>query len=224
MSKMVRSDRAGRCSDRGIPLQLRLLLLVNIVIALLGAIRSFAVEQPSDIPAWLRPNVGEGEGQIAQVVLQRRARASPPKSARGRGQKSLLFCHGRYASPRSADGKLGPRFHVICGRPIVRCDSAGHGAAAIQGIVDFANGQAGARRTSAMRWIRRDGRWAYVTAETRTSFKGYYGASAKQDAVLIRCWFSLRAKAKWANARQREIGGHVVQLLRNVVFEKIRTV
>jgi hypothetical protein len=29
------------------------------------------VEQSSDVPAWLRAHVGEGEGQIAQVVLQR---------------------------------------------------------------------------------------------------------------------------------------------------------
>ena len=42
-----------------------------IVIALAASSRSFAVEQPSNIPAWLAPNVGEGEGQIAQVVLQR---------------------------------------------------------------------------------------------------------------------------------------------------------
>ena len=42
-----------------------------IVIALATSSGSFAVEQPSDIPAWLTPNVGEGEGQIAQVVLQR---------------------------------------------------------------------------------------------------------------------------------------------------------
>ena len=57
------------------PLQLRSLLpaIVSLIIAvaLLGAPRTFAVEQPPDIPAWLRVYIGEGEGQIAQVVLQR---------------------------------------------------------------------------------------------------------------------------------------------------------
>ena len=44
---------------------------LSIIIALSGLPRSFAAEQPSDVPAWLRAHVGEGEGQIAQVVLQR---------------------------------------------------------------------------------------------------------------------------------------------------------
>jgi hypothetical protein len=48
-----------------------LLLLSLIVIALAGAPRSFAVEQPADIPAWLQAHVGEDDGQIAPVVLQR---------------------------------------------------------------------------------------------------------------------------------------------------------
>jgi hypothetical protein len=40
-------------------------------IAVWGAAASLATEQPSDIPAWLQSHIGEGEGQIAQVVLQR---------------------------------------------------------------------------------------------------------------------------------------------------------
>ena len=65
-------------------MQLRLLLLANIVslnviVALSGSPRSFAVEQPPDVPAWLRTYIGEGEGQIAQVVLER-ARALYLKS------------------------------------------------------------------------------------------------------------------------------------------------
>ena len=46
--------------------------IVGIVIALSALLpRSFAAEQASDVPAWLRAHIGEGEGQIAQVVLQR---------------------------------------------------------------------------------------------------------------------------------------------------------
>jgi hypothetical protein len=57
-------------------LQLRLLLLANIVslnviVALSGSPRSFAAELPWVVPAWLQAHVGEGEGQIAPVVLQR---------------------------------------------------------------------------------------------------------------------------------------------------------
>src|SRR6266571_4367889 len=70
----MRSSPIAKRFDRRInPLKLRLLLLfVSLhIIALSGALRSFAAEQPSDVPAWLRAHVGEGEGQIAQVVLQR---------------------------------------------------------------------------------------------------------------------------------------------------------
>ena len=50
------------------------LIIVSIsslfVIDLLAPMRSSAAPQ-SDVPAWLRAHVAEGEGQIAQVVLQR---------------------------------------------------------------------------------------------------------------------------------------------------------
>jgi hypothetical protein len=57
------------------PLKLRLLLLNAVGLVSLVALpvsqRSFASELPWVIPAWLRAHIGEGEGQIAQVVLQR---------------------------------------------------------------------------------------------------------------------------------------------------------
>src|SRR3990172_12097249 len=56
-------------------LQLRSLLLILAVsaglIALPGVSRSFAVEQAPDVPPWLKAHIGDGEGQITQVVLQR---------------------------------------------------------------------------------------------------------------------------------------------------------
>ena len=55
---------------------MRLKLLLSVInlgmaVALLGLPQSFAAEQSSDVPAWLRSHVGEGPSQIAQVVLQR---------------------------------------------------------------------------------------------------------------------------------------------------------
>ena len=60
-----------------------LLNIVNIIsyfiiIALSASPRSFAAEQSSVIPAWLRAHVGEGEGQIAQVGLQRARTVGEP--------------------------------------------------------------------------------------------------------------------------------------------------
>ena len=146
--------------------------------------------------------VGEGEGQIAEVIL-RGARALLPKSARGRGQKSLLLCHGRYASPQVSDGKLGPRFYVICrsGRSF-RAISAGHGGGRnLKGIADFANGKRCAKNFGNALDSRLTAGGAYVTAETKTSFKGYYRASAKQDAVLIRSFVRFDGEGEVANVR-----------------------
>jgi len=50
---------------------IKILGLVFTIIALSASPRSFAAEQASDVPAWLRVHVGEGQGQIAQVVSQR---------------------------------------------------------------------------------------------------------------------------------------------------------
>jgi hypothetical protein len=61
---------------------LKIVSSLIIVIAMAVSSRSFAVEQPSDIPAWLKPNVGEGDGQIAQVCWRGRARFTSKKCAR----------------------------------------------------------------------------------------------------------------------------------------------
>ena len=45
-------------------------LIAIIIVAVSGSPRSFAAEQSSDVPARLRAHIGEGEGQIAQVVYR----------------------------------------------------------------------------------------------------------------------------------------------------------
>ena len=98
-------------------MRLRFLLLniasLAVIAAVPGSLRSFAVEQPSDIPAWLKAHVGDDDGQIAQVVLDGRARFTCKKVSAGRGQQCLLLRHGRNA-PRDLGGVLGRRFYVIC--------------------------------------------------------------------------------------------------------------
>ena len=62
-------------------LRLSNVVAAAVAIALSGSGRSFAAEPLSDVPAWLRAQVGEGEGQIAPVVLER-ARALYQQKAR----------------------------------------------------------------------------------------------------------------------------------------------
>jgi hypothetical protein len=53
----------------------------------------------------------------------------------------------------------------------------------------------------------------YVTAEIRTSFKGYYRAGGK-NAALLRSFLQFEGEGDTANARDRAIGGHPALVLR----------
>lgn len=193
-----------------------------VIIALAASSRSFAVEQPSDMPAWLAPHVGEGEAQIAQVVLQRARALYFQKVRAGVIRNPCYFAMDATRPHDLADGRLGPRFYVICESDrSFRAMSAGHGGGRhLTGIANFANGKRCAKNFGNAMDSRLTAGGAYVTAETKTSFKGYYRASAKQDAVLIRSFVQFDGEGEAANARPREIGGHPAQLLRNVCLRK----
>jgi hypothetical protein len=213
---------AKRFDRRINPLKLRLLLLfVSLhIIALSGALRSFAAEQPSDVPAWLRAHVGEGEGQIAQVVLQR-ARALYLKKVSEGAVKNP--CYFAMDATRPHDlGELGRRFYIICEADrSFRAISAGHGGGRdLKGIVDFANGIRCAKNFSNAMDSKLTTGGAYVTGETSTFFKGYYRDSARKDAVLIRSFVQFDGEGDAANARPRAIGGHPAVLLAGICLRK----
>ena len=210
-------------------MQLRSLLLdiVNIVslisiIALSGAPRSFAAEQPSDVPAWLRAHVGTGEGRIAPVVLQR-ARALYLRKVREGAVKNPCYFAMDATRPSALDhGRLGRRFYVICEADrSFRAISAGYGGGRhLRGIANFANGRRCAKNFSNAMDSRLTTGGAYVTGEEITSFKGYYRVSRGKDAALIRSFVQFDGEGDAANARQREIGGHPAVLLRGVCLRK----
>ena len=162
-------------------MQLRLLLLANIVslnviVALSGSPRSFAAELPWVVPAWLQAHVGEGEGQIAPVVLQRARALYLQKLSDGAVKNPCYF-----AMDATRPGGLGRRFYVICeAERSFRAISAGHGNGRnLKGIADFANGIRCAENFSNAMDSKLTAGGAYVTEETRTSFKGYYRDSAE---------------------------------------------
>jgi hypothetical protein len=196
-------------------LQLRLLLLV--VIALLCPIRSFAVEQPSDVPAWLQAHVGEGEGKIAQVVLQRARALYLQKLSEGAVKNPCYL-----AMDATRPGGLGRRFYVICeSNRSFRAISSGHGSGRdLKGIANFANGIRCAKNFSNAMDSKLTTGGAYVTGETSTFFKGYYRVSAGKDAALIRSFVKFDGEGDAANARERAIGGHPAVLLRGTCLRK----
>jgi hypothetical protein len=193
-----------------------------IVVALASSSHCFAMEQPPDLPAWLKADVGESEGQIAPVVLQRARALYWQKVRAGVVRNPCYFAMDATRPHDLGDGKLGARFYVICesGRSF-RAISAGHGGGRdLKGIANFANAKRCAKNFGNALDSRLTAGGAYVTAETITSFKGYYRAFAKQDAVLIRSFVQFDGEGETANARQREIGGHPAALLRNVCLRK----
>ena len=187
----------------GVPKFVNVQLFI-IVIALSTSPRSLAAEQSSGVPAWLTAHVGEGEGQIAQAGLAEGARALPAESERRRGSKSLLLRHGRDTSQRFERWQIG-RFYVICESDrSFRAISAGHGSGRdLKGAADFANGRECAKNFGNAMDSDLTAGGAYVTGETKTSFKGYYRVSATQDAVLMRSFVQFDGEGETANARQR---------------------
>jgi hypothetical protein len=184
--------------------------LVAIAAALPGSPRSYAVELPWVIPAWLKAHVGEGEGQIAPVVLQRARALYLQKVSEGAVKNPCYF-----AMDATRPAGLGRRFYVICEvERTFRAVSSGHGNGRnLRGIANFANGiRCAANFSNAMDSKLTTG-GPYVTAEIRTSFKGYYRAAGK-NAALLRSFLQFEGEGDTANARERAIGGHPAVVLR----------
>ncbi len=188
-----------------------------ILIALSGAPSSFAVEQPPDAPAWLRAHVGEGEGQIATVVLQRARVLYLKKVSEGAVKNPCYF-----AMDATRPGGSGLRFYVICEADrSFRAIPAGHGGGRnLQGIANFANGMACAKNFGNAMDSKLTAGGPYVTEETITSFKGYYRDGAGKYVVFSRSFVQFDGEGEAANARPRAIGGHPAVLLRGVCLRK----
>ena len=196
--------------------------LFIIVIAASASPRSFVAEQPSAVPAWLGAHVGEDKGQIAQVVLQRARALYLQKVSEGVVKNPCYFAMDATRPNDLADGQPGRRFYVICESDrSFRAVSAGHGGGRdLKGIADFANGRRCAKNFGNAMDSRLTAGGAYVTGETKTSFKGYYHVSAQEDAVLMRSFVQFDGEGETANAKQRDIGGHPAVLLRGVCLGK----
>ena len=196
------------------PLGLRRLerLGLAVLTALAGASPSFAAGQ-AGVPAWLQAHVGEGEGQIAPVVLER-ARALYQR----KGVRNPCYFAFDATRPHDLGGGLGRRFYIICeAQGSFRAISAGHGGGRdLDGVADFANGRRCVKNFGNAMGSDLTAGGAYVTGETTASFKGYYRASAAGDAVLMRAFLKFDGEGETGNARERAIGGHPAILLRGI--------
>lgn len=180
---------------------------VTIAAAFLAVLSTGAGAQVT-IPAWLQPHVGYGEGQIAPIVLER-ARDLYEKKRRKREVRNPCYMAMDATRPSTArNGAPGKRFYVICeNSQTFRAVSSGYGnGRRLQGH-DFSNGRQCARHFSNAEGSKLTMGGAYVTAETRTSFKGYVRQSG-QTTPFHRTFLLFDGEGETRNARERAIGGH----------------
>ena len=185
-----------------------------IMIPLSGSPLSLAAEQTSEIPAWLQAHVGTGEGQIAPIVLERARAFYWRKVSEGAVSNPCYFSMDATRPSTSRRGRLGRRFYIICeADQSFRAISSGYGNGRKLRRANFSNGRRCAKNFSNAEGSNLTTGGAYVTAETRTSFKGYYRRSGKRTPFL-RTFLLFDGEGDTANARERDIGGHPAVFLR----------
>ena len=190
---------------------------LGVLIALTGASLSPAAGQPG-VPAWLAAHVGEGEGQIAPVVLERARALYQRKQGAGAVRNPCYFAMDATRPHDLGGSRLGRRFYIICeAEGSFRAISAGHGGGRdLDGAADFSNGRRCVKNFGNATDSELTAGGAYVTGETAASFKGYYRAPGGGDAELMRAFLKFDGEGEAANARERAIGGHAAVLLRGV--------
>ncbi|MDL2409457.1 hypothetical protein PY650_28255 [Rhizobium calliandrae] len=192
--------------------------LSAVVASLFTAGPSFALSNASSIPGWLSGYVGDGNGQIAPVVLERARALYLQKVAEGRVRNACYFA----MDATRPNGPTAGRFYMICeAAQSFRVISAGHGGGRnLQGVVNFSNGRECAKNFGNAMDSNLTAGGAYLTNEIKTTFKGYYRASTNHDAILTRSFVQFDGIGDTANARQRAIGGHAAALVSGICMQK----
>ncbi|HZP07913.1 hypothetical protein [Methyloceanibacter sp.] len=176
----------------------------------MSAARVFAVEQAAEIPAWLKAHIGEGDGQIAPVVLQRARALYLQKVSEGKVKNPCYF-----AMDATRPGGFTRRFYVICeADQTFRAVPSGHGSGRNVAGVNFTNGIRCAKNFSNAMDSKLTTGGPYVTEETITRFKGYYRNGAGKYVAFNRSFVQFDGEGETANARPRVIGGHPAVVLR----------
>ncbi len=193
---------------------LRVSIAAVVCVALSGLVPTQAASQASDIPAWLRKHVGTGEGQIAAVVLERARALYQRKRREGVVKNPCYFAKDATRPSASRDGAPGRRFYIICeDDKSFRAVSSGFGNGRKLQRADFSNGRQCAKNFSNAEGSKLTMGGSYVTAETRTSFKGYYSQS-DEKVPFRRTFLLFDGEGETENARERAIGGHMAVFLK----------
>lgn len=179
-----------------------------LTVALSGLNTSRAVAQGQEVPAWLHQHVGLGDGQIAPVVLDRARALYHAKIHEGAVDNPCYLAMDATRPSAALDGEPAARFYVICkSQKSFRAVSSGYGNGRKLERADFSNGRQCAKHFSNAEGSKLTAGGAYLTAETRTSFKGYVRQSGER-IPFFRTFLLFDGVGETDNAREREIGGH----------------
>jgi hypothetical protein len=195
--------------------RLRQFVLACAVLGLsIGAAPTLTSAQTKGIPAWLAPHVGTGDGQIAQIVLERARALYQRKKREGAVSNPCYLAKDATRPSTSPTGAPGRRFYVICEEArTFRAVSSGYGNGRSLARADFSNGRECARNFSNAEGSNLTMGGAYLTAETRTSFKGYYSQGGR-TRPFHRTFLLFDGEGETENARERAIGGHQAMYLK----------
>lgn len=173
-------------------------------------------ETQSGPPQWLTAYVGDEDGKISDVVLQRARALHQRKTREGRIDNGCYFAMDATRPSVSPNGERSRRFYMICeAQHTFRAMSSGYGSGdKLAGVVDFSNGRQCAQNFGNARDSSLTTGGSYVTAETRDSFKGYYRSASGKDVPFVRSFVQFEGEGATANARERAIGGHQATLVR----------
>jgi len=206
---------------KSVPLGAAIFCLIAGLAVLTVSVSSFAALRPSNMPDWLQLHVGDGAGQISQVVLERARALYQKKVSEGSVKNPCYFAMDATRPGDLGGSVLGQRYYIVCeATQVFRAVSSGHGGGRnLKGVADFSNGRRCAKNFGNAIDSELTAGGAYITAETKTSFKGYYRVGA-QDAVFMRTFIQFDGEGEAANARQRVIGGHPAAILKSVCMRK----
>ncbi len=196
--------------------------IVFAAIAFAAPPPTLAAEPAPHIPAWLAAHIGDGNGEVAPVVLERARAFYFQKVAAGAVKNPCYFAMDATRPNTASDGGPGLRFYIVCeARRSFRAISSGHGSGRnLKGVANFHNGRTCAQNFGNAEDSSLTTGGAYVTAEIKKSFKGYYPNGAHKNALLVRPFLQFEGEGDTANAREREIGGHAAVVLHHVCMMK----
>ncbi|MEO0989964.1 MAG: hypothetical protein AAFX00_03330 [Pseudomonadota bacterium] len=195
-----------------IPHRRALAVLVTCALAFSGPVQATQLSSP--IPSWLKAHVGTGEGKIAPVVLERARALYLEKRQSGDVRNPCYLAMDATRPSTASNGTPGRRFYVVCeSSRTFQAISSGYGNGRSLPRANFSNGRECAKNFSNAEGSKLTAGGAYVTAETRTSFKGYYNSSGVAKP-FHRTFLLFDGEGETSNARERAIGGHRAMFLK----------